>query len=71
MPDELVILEITTGRQREIIFNDGEGNTEGILPYAKSSPAGLLIEALVKMCRVQMETSPPDPRTKVSRIQGV
>lgn len=67
MPDEQVILEVTTGRTREIQFCNYEGELEAILPYAKSSPAGLLVEALVKLCRVQIETTPPDPSTKISK----
>lgn len=67
MADELVILEVTTGRQREIQFCNGDGAIEAVLPYSKNSPAGLLIEALVKLCRTQIETSPPDPVTKISK----
>jgi hypothetical protein len=68
MPDEQVILEITTGKTREIQFLNIDGELEAVLPYAKSSPAGLMIEALVKLCRVQIETSPPHPETKVSKV---
>jgi hypothetical protein len=68
VPDEQVILEITTGRTREIQFSNYDGELEAVLPYAKSSPAGLLVEALVKMCRGQIEVSPPHPETKISRL---
>ena len=68
MPDEQVILEITTGRTREIQFSNYDGELEAVLPYAKSSPAGLMIEALIKMCRGQIEEHPPDPETRVSKV---
>jgi hypothetical protein len=67
MPDEQVTLEIATGRTREIQFGNFDGEIEAILPYSKNSPAGLLIEALVKLCRTQIETHPPNPNTKISK----
>ena len=68
MADEQVILEITTGRTREIQFCNYEGEIEAVMPYSKSSPVGHMIEALVKLCRVQIETYPPDQETKVSKV---
>lgn len=67
MPDEQVILEITTGKTREIQFCSYDGVIEAVIPYTKSSPASYLVEALVKLCRIQIEEHPPNAETKVSK----
>lgn len=64
---KLQIIEITTGRTREIQYCDGEGKLLAVMPYAKSSPVGHLVDALVKHLEVQYEMYPPDPVTKISK----